>query len=283
MQRSLGIGVLAGAAWVALAAASAFTGTYGDGQVTMEINETAPGEFGGVILVGDEVFAFTARESGGALAGKVTMEDETGEFRATLKGSTLTLTMEGESHTLTRRGTPAPSATSTASPAPAQPSRPLRVNRVAIPDAQVQAFERENRVVIPRGDFWYDTVSGAWGVDGGPTLGFTAPGMRLGGPLPADASHGDTGVFINGRELPLQDVIGLQQMSVPVQRGRWWVDSQGNFGVEGVPVATGNLFQFSRGKGGAYQRATAGGYIGGDGQTSYFFDPSTGASVMTGN
>jgi hypothetical protein len=38
------------------------------------------------------------------------------------------------------------------------------------------------------------------------------------------------------------------------------------------------LFQFSR----AYQRATAGGYIGSDGTTSYFFDPKTGSSVMTG-
>ncbi len=107
--------------------------------------------------------------------------------------------------------------------------------------------------------------------------------MELGGPLPADASRGDTGVFVNGRELPLQDVLRLQQLSVPVMRGRWWIDSRGNAGVEGNPTPLANIFQFSQGKGGAYQRSTAGGYIGGDGQTSYFFDPKTGSSVMTGN
>jgi hypothetical protein len=107
--------------------------------------------------------------------------------------------------------------------------------------------------------------------------------MNLGGPLKEDASRGDTGVFINGRQLPWPDVQGLQAMGVPVERGRWWVDSQGNYAAEGEMTARGNLFQFSKGRGGAYQRATAGGYIGGDGQTSYFFDPSTGASVMTGN
>ena len=162
------------------------------------------------------------------------------------------------------------------------PVRDARVNRSAIPEATVKAFEQVHGLRLPRGDYWYDRVSGAWGPEGGPTAGFTAPGMNLGGPLPADASRGNTGVFINGRELPMQDVAGLMQMKVPVQQGRWWVDNAGNFGIEGLPAAMGNLFQYSRGRGGAYQRATAGGYIGGDGQTSYFFDPQSGSSVMIG-
>ena len=70
---------------------------------------------------------------------------------------------------------------------------------------------------MPRGSFWYDKISGAWGVEGGPTGGFTAPGIDLGGPLGSDASRGNTG-----------------------------------------------------------------GYIGGDGQTSYFVGPSIGCSVMIG-
>lgn len=253
-----------------------YVGTYTSAQVRMEINEAGEGAFAGVILVGDEILPFDARESAGALVGTIAIEEERTAFRATLSGATLTLTMENESHALRREGAVERPADGKASAAR------LRVNRVAIPDDQIRAFESRYGVVIPRGDFWYDNVSGAWGIDGGPTRGFTTPGMTLGGPLPADASRGDTGVFINGRELPVQDVVGLQQMGVPVARGRWWVDGQGNFGFEGIPVAGGNLFQFSRGRGGAYQRATAGGYIGGDGTTSYFFDPSTGASVMTG-
>jgi hypothetical protein len=156
------------------------------------------------------------------------------------------------------------------------------VNRVTIAEEELRKFEQEHHVLVPRGDFWYDKISGGWGLEGGPTLGFTTPGMNLGGPLPADASRGDTGVFINGRELPVQDVLALSRLNVPVLRGRWWIDYLGNFGIEGNPAVLGNVFQFGQGKGGAYQRATAGGYIGGDGQTSYFFDPQTGSSVMTG-
>ena len=44
-----------------------------------------------------------------------------------------------------------------------------------------------------------------------------------------------------------------------------------------------HAMQRLRCRGRAYQRSTAGGYIGSDGDTSYFFDPKTGASVMTEN
>jgi hypothetical protein len=81
---------------------------------------------------------------------------------------------------------------------------------------------------------------------GGPTLGFTLPGQQVGGPLKANASNGDTGVFINGRQLHRLDVIGLLQMGVPVQRGRWWVLANGNFGQEGNPLVWGNLLAYSR-------------------------------------
>jgi hypothetical protein len=206
------------------------------------------------------------------------MDDETMPFKMTLNGSTLTFESGDERQILTRQ-----SASATAKPAPsATASQPLRVNGVIIDPERINKFERDTRMRIPRGDFWYDKVSGAWGIAGGPTLGFTSPGMDLGGPLKEDASRGNTGVFINGRHLPMQDVLGLANMGVPVQQGRWWVDYAGNFGIEGNPQLLGNIFQYSRGKGGAYQRATAGGYIGGDGQTSYFFDPKSGASVMTG-
>jgi hypothetical protein len=286
-------GLLFGAFCAGFAASSPYVGTYRNEEVTVEINDVGSGRFAGVVMARGQVFQFTAHETGGALVGTITVDEEDSVFRATVKGSALTFSTDDESYTLTRREDQPPSAPkapgSAAVRGPSAPpdershARPLRINRVTIPEETVRKFEAERRVMIPRGDFWYDKVSGGWGLDGGPTLGFTTPGMNLGGPLPADASRGDTGVFINGRELPLQDVLGLQQLSVPVTLGRWWVDSTGTFGVEGNPAPLGNLFQFSRGRGGAYQRSTAGGYIGGDGETSYFFDPSTGASVMTGN
>ena len=279
------------------AGAPSFPGTYRNDSMTVEINEARPGEYAGVFLAGDEVTQFTAKPDGNALIGSYTADGESTRFRMTLQGATLTVSDQEASYTLLRQGAPA-AAAPLPPPAGRQPAtvrqaatgaaapaalRPLRINRTVIDEATVRAFESTYGLHLPRGDYWYDRVSGGWGLDGGPTAGFTAPGMNLGGPLPADASRSNTGVFINGRELPLQDVVAMMQMNIPVQQGRWWVDNSGNFGVEGTPYPMGNLFQYSRGRGGAYQRSTAGGYIGGDGDTSYFFDPKTGASVMTGN
>ena len=296
--------VMAGVLLVASGAMAAsnrpYAGTYRNDQIVIEFRDKGAGQYAGSISARGETFRFTAREKAGTLVGSFTVDDENVRFRATLDGATLTFAMENESYTLTRErgpqapatgksspagkaagsaaGKPPPSAT--ARPAPAQP---IRINHTTLSEGQIRKIEREHRMRIPPGDYWYDKISGGWGVEGGPTLGFTLPGLNLGGKLRADASRGDTGVFINGRELPMQDVLGLQQLSVPVMRGRWWIDSKGNAGVEGNPAPVCNIFQFSRGKGGAYQRSTAGGYIGGDGNTSYFFDPKSGSSVMVGN
>lgn len=122
--------------------------------------------------------------------------------------------------------------------------RQVVVNRVALTDAQVREIETRWTVQVRDGRYWYDRVSGAWGMDGGPTAGWILPGLAVGGPLPADASAGNTGVFVNGRELPVADVAALMQVT-PVYRGRWWVDAQGNFGAEGGPVL-GNLVALAR-------------------------------------
>ncbi|MFO1496911.1 MAG: hypothetical protein U1G07_00690 [Verrucomicrobiota bacterium] len=269
-------------------------GTFKNQDSTIKIKDSGGGKFDGEVVVTGHTLTFSAEAKGSALVGTFKLEDENMEFRITVKGSKLTLAMEDETTVFTRQDE-SPGASDKSNGAPADrkdtstPHNPgdqkavLKINGTVIDDSTLQKFETEYRLKMPRGDFWYDKVSGGWGITGGPTLGFTAPGINLGGPLRTDASRGNTGVFINQRELPLQDVVGLQQLNVPVQRGRWWVDSRGNFGVEGSPVTLGNIFQFSANRGGAYQRATAGGYIGGDGQTSYFFDPKSGSSVMVGH
>ena len=102
--------------------------------------------------------------------------------------------------------------------------------------------ERLNQMLtgsIPDGAYWYDNSSGAWGSQGAQTSGFIQPGLNLGGQLRPDASNGNTGVFINGRQLHYLDVVGLQQFC-PVYPGRYFVDGNGNFGFEGGPVL-GNL------------------------------------------
>ena len=133
--------------------------------------------------------------------------------------------------------------------------------------------------------------------------------MDLGGPLAEDATVKRAGllslltrsrIHVNGRELALSESQWLAQVLLQgrfvLWTGRYSLDAQGNFGKEDGPPLT-NLHQLlasmqvlssmqqmlggSVGGGQGYLRHTSAGYIGGDGQTSYFFDPETGSSVMT--
>lgn len=140
---------------------------------------------------------------------------------------------------------------SAAQPTAPVSSRSVIINAERLSDQQIEAFERTFRVRIMDGNYWYDRMNGSWGRQGGPTEGFIAAGLNLGGPLRPDASNGDTGVFINGRQLHRVDVARLRQIG-PVYRGRCWMDAYGNIGLEGQP-AFGNVWlaaaQASRGGG----------------------------------
>ena len=167
--------------------------------------------------------------------------------------------------------------------APAEARRQPRVvvNGVRLAPALVSAVERRLGLRIAEGAYWYDRVSGAFGRPGGPTAGFVPAGLPLGGRLAADASHGRTGVFVNGRELPAGDLAAVSRaIGGPVPRGRYWLDARGDYGVEGGP-AEGNVIAVAH-RGGGYQRSTYGGYVGSDGRTSFYFDGESGCSVVPG-
>lgn len=108
------------------------------------------------------------------------------------------------------------------------------INGVRLERDTRDALERSYGVRIPPARYWYDRISGAWGVEGGPAQGQVQPGLQLGGPLRADASKGNTGVFINGRQLHALDVAALQRCT-PVNPGRYWVLANGIGGNEGAP------------------------------------------------
>jgi len=120
--------------------------------------------------------------------------------------------------------------------------RSVVINGSHLSDDQIDILETAYRVRIQDGNYWYDPLAGGWGFRGGPTAGVMQAGLSLGGPLPPDASNGNTGVFINGRQLPLQDLMLLQQVvSVPIWPGRYWLDAIGNCGFEGGPML-GNIW-----------------------------------------
>ena len=114
--------------------------------------------------------------------------------------------------------------------------RNVVINGQRLSDAELASAERTHRIHIPDANYWYDLATGAWGVQGGPTLGFIAAGLTLGGTLQANASGGGTGVFVNGRELHPYDLASLQQMTGPIAPGRYFITAQGLAGYEGGAV-----------------------------------------------
>jgi hypothetical protein len=109
------------------------------------------------------------------------------------------------------------------------------VNGVTLEAKVRQSLERGYGVPIKPGRYWYDSVSGVWGVEGGPAAGQIHPGLRLGGELQRDASKGRSGVIVNGRELHALDVAALQRC-LTVIPGRYWVLANGVGGAEGGPA-----------------------------------------------
>jgi hypothetical protein len=148
-------------------------------------------------------------------------------------------------------GAPASAASGSGQGASAASGRAVRFNGRPLAGAQVRTLERIERSIgrIPDGDYWYDPRTGASGKWGGPALAFLPAGLDLGGALPANASGGGkgtlTGVFVNGRELHPVDVAGLQELVGGAIPGRWWIDANGDYGVEGGPVL-GNLVALAR-------------------------------------
>lgn len=136
-------------------------------------------------------------------------------------------------------------------------------------------------VQVPDGAYWYDRLSGLWGVRGGPAQGQMPAGLELGGPLRLDASTGGTGIVINGRELHPTEALYLQQLFGYVIPGRYWLNAMGIGGVEGGPPAFNLVALAQQQSGGAYTRRGPFGSMGSDGACSYFMTPG-GSSVMTG-
>jgi hypothetical protein len=96
------------------------------------------------------------------------------------------------------------------------------------------------------GNYWYDAASGLWGKMGGPALSFIYPGHNY-GKLESNASNGNTGIFINQREIPLEEAyIWSLVMGTPAQQGRYWLNNQGYVGYEGYSVPLFNLFALAK-------------------------------------
>ncbi|MBI5267038.1 MAG: hypothetical protein HY851_07385 [candidate division Zixibacteria bacterium] len=116
------------------------------------------------------------------------------------------------------------------------------VNGRALTEAQLSDFERTYGQKPQEGSYWYDSRSGLYGVVGYSAYGFMLSGKNFGS-LSANASNGNTGVYVNGRRLRSDEVtVWSQVVGAPVQDGRYWLDGQGNVGYEGDDTPVLNLY-----------------------------------------
>ncbi|KAK4747916.1 hypothetical protein SAY87_014502 [Trapa incisa] len=99
----------------------------------------------------------------------------------------------------------------------------VTVNGHHIPEEVVKQAEVLAGPIHP-GDYWYDYCSGFWGVMKYPCLGIIPPSIEaFNFPLPTNCSRGDTGIFVNSRQLHKHDLKLLARRGLPVTRNQFYI------------------------------------------------------------
>lgn len=216
------------------------------GDVALELRMSENGEVKGRMSDGFDDFRLAGKASGNAATGLVRGErpPDLG-FSAELSEDGRQLRLQiyprgadgqavlsmAQTMIFSRDGQPA-----AAGPADDRSDARVFINGQALSDSEVSGFEQQYQTQLVDGRYWYDARCGAWGLEGGPTIGFILPGLALPGPMPDNISGGGTGIWINGRELHPLDRQALINMFGTALPGRYWLDAHGNLGAEGGPV-----------------------------------------------
>ncbi|KAL6182324.1 hypothetical protein ACLB2K_043747 [Fragaria x ananassa] len=97
------------------------------------------------------------------------------------------------------------------------------INGQPIPDHLIRKAEKLAGTIQP-GDYWYDFRAGFWGVMDHPCLGIIPPFIEeFSYPMPTNCGAGNTGVYVNGRELHQRDLDLLASRGLPTTRERFYI------------------------------------------------------------
>ncbi|XP_043714760.1 uncharacterized protein LOC122663115 isoform X2 [Telopea speciosissima] len=99
----------------------------------------------------------------------------------------------------------------------------VSINGHPIPDRLVRKAEKLAGPIHP-GQYWYDFRAGFWGVIGQSCLGIIPPFIEeFNYPMPKNCAGGNTGVFVNGRELHQTDLDLLAGRGLPTTRDKSYI------------------------------------------------------------
>ena len=262
-----------------IASALDFSGTFGtyvDGsEITLRLVQDVDGKVTGHMSLEGVVYTVEGVRQGNRVDGSMIAFDESVPFSAQFTDNNLLLTLsvpeedqgdsEGLSETLIFQRLehdPKAGPSETSTPTESQSVEVDRkgdvvINGVVLSDNQLEEFEKTYKSKPLSGRYWYDTRSGLYGVLGFPAYGFMMPGHQY-GKLESNVSNGNTGVFVNGRELPESEwAVWSQLLGYLIQPGSYWLDADGNAGYEGNPMPTENLYAAAQRN--AYRGAGGGG------------------------
>ncbi|XP_071695819.1 uncharacterized protein [Rutidosis leptorrhynchoides] len=97
------------------------------------------------------------------------------------------------------------------------------VNGQLLTDHKVKNAEKLAGPIHP-GEYWYDSIAGFWGVMNQPCFGIIPPFIEeFDYPLPKNCAAGNTGVFVNGRELNQKDLDLLVNRGLPTTKDRSYI------------------------------------------------------------
>jgi hypothetical protein len=241
-----------------------FSGTYTthqDGEIiTLSLAQDAEGKVTGTMSSKGIAYTMIGQPQGDRMIGSMNAVGESLKFSAQFTNNGLLLTILGAEedrsernksyealvfNRLEPRATASQNKTSTSGKTKSQAAGvkdKVIINDVELSEKQIAELEQIYKVKPLPGDYWYDARSGLYGVAGFQAYGFMLAGHAF-GKLEKNASNGNTGVFINGRELPQPEwLIWCQLLGYIIQPGRYWLDGNGNAGYEGNPIPTENLY-----------------------------------------
>jgi hypothetical protein len=133
------------------------------------------------------------------------------------------------------------------------PANPITINgyalsrqdRIDLEDALFAADPNGDGIGLLPSEFWYDSVSGAVGLIGQGTSAFGPAGLLAGvlPAVPANASNGTSGIFVNGRQITTAELTFLQNLindpgdaPAPMGATQFFVEADGDAGQIGGGV-----------------------------------------------